>query len=75
MTLEIFQSCGNVPSDNDLLNMIVKWFAIIGAATFTSLADILSGPVALFVAIFDKRLSISCWDTYWKWKRAFETLM
>jgi hypothetical protein len=55
--------------------MIVKWFAIICAATFTSLADILSGPVALFVAIFDKRLSISCWDTYWKWKRAFETLM
>ena len=38
-----------IPSDNDLLNMIVKWFAIIGAATFTSLADILSGPVALFV--------------------------
>ena len=55
--------------------MIVKWFAIIGAATFTSLADILSGPVALFVAIFDKRLSISCWDTSWKWKRAFEMLM
>jgi hypothetical protein len=55
--------------------MIVKWFAIIGAATFTSLADILSGPVALVLAIFDKRLSISCWDTSWKWKRAFETLM
>jgi hypothetical protein len=46
--------------------MIVKWFAIIGAATFTSLADILSGLVALFVAIFDKILIISCWDTSWK---------
>jgi hypothetical protein len=65
MTLEIFQSCGNVPSDNDLLNMIVKWFAIVGAAE----------SVALFMAIFHKRLSISCWDTSWKWKRAFETLM
>jgi hypothetical protein len=41
--------------------MIVKWFAIIRAATFTSFNSryILSGPVALFVAIFDKRLSIS----------------
>jgi hypothetical protein len=55
--------------------IVSKWFAIIGAATFTSLEDILSRPVALFVAIFDKRLNISCWDTSRKWKRAFETLM
>jgi hypothetical protein len=55
--------------------LIVYKHGNICIAIFTSLADILSGPVALFMAIFDKKLSVFCWDTSWKWKLAFETLM
>ena len=59
MTLDIFQSYGNVPCDSDWLNIIDKCFVINGADIFTSLAGILSGPVALLVEILDKRLNTS----------------
>ena len=57
VTLDIFQSYGNVHCDSDWLNIIVKCFHIKGADIFTSLTGILSGPVALLVKILDRRLN------------------
>ena len=57
VTLDIFQSCGNIPV---VINILVKEITIKEAANFTSFADKLSRPVALDVDKPNNRVRTSC---------------